>query len=156
MIGILIDACQRRVSTVEYTYRSIGQIIGIGTRPFALAGRLDTGDAVVVDDEGMLREFRAGFRLVGMREDDQPLAGNGLVFGRDNADDTDPPLITVERLTGLIEWVDEGEYRRWIADRWHTPATVVTRADGTSEVLATWGQIYRDAHPTHPDPRTMP
>ena len=73
----------------------------IGCRCFD-AVRLDDGDCIYVDDEGLLRSgIQPAF---GLSSYNAPLVGNALVIGSDYEGNSKPPKITLDKLTDMIEF----------------------------------------------------
>tara|TARA_R110000803_G_scaffold68080_4_gene129824 strand:- start:234 stop:605 length:372 start_codon:yes stop_codon:yes gene_type:complete len=64
--------------------------------------RLENGDCIFVDDEGMLREGVQPSFLLGGYE--QPLIGNGLVIGSSMDGSSQSPVISKKSLTGRIKF----------------------------------------------------
>jgi hypothetical protein len=79
-----IDATKRTISEVEVAH---GSAMLIDARKL-IGGYIDiahvwpSGDVLYVDDEGLLKSPTVGFRFA-LRLDDAPLAGNGIVVGRE-------------------------------------------------------------------------
>jgi hypothetical protein len=75
------------------------------------AVRLDYGDGIFVDDEGLISgnpDARGYFALAGYPN---PLCGRGVCIGSDAEGDSTSPRITLEALTALVLWVDPAEAR---------------------------------------------
>lgn len=113
MKAILIDAKARTVTEVEYSgnYLDIYTLLS-GDEPgkvdlFTVV-QLGDGDAVYVDDEGLLKPQEHFFRWKGF---DQPLAGNGLVLGTDEGGESTSPKIDFEAVKEAVTFhsaADEG------------------------------------------------
>jgi hypothetical protein len=79
-----IDATKRTISAVEVAH---GSAMLVDMRRL-IGGYIDIahvwpgGDVLYVDDEGLLKAPTVGFRFA-LRLDDQPLAGSGVVVGRE-------------------------------------------------------------------------
>lgn len=104
MKAYLIDPFARSVTETEYNgdYQTIAP--AIGARLFTVAEFNDAGDAVFVDDEGLLAGPTAFFLIDGYPE---PLAGKGLVLGLDaDTGDSTAPSESLEQLTARVKWVD--------------------------------------------------
>lgn len=86
--AILIDAVNKTVSEVYTTeYTDIYKHLDNDNSPFTVACTLPNGDAVFVDDEGLLKsDLDAGFVL---EPYNRPLIGNGLIMGCDEEGETD-------------------------------------------------------------------
>ena len=85
MKALLIDVAARAVREVTWEKISdlhdlIGGYLTIGWQWH------ETGDVLFVDDEGLLRPQAHFFRFA-LRTDGQPLAGNGVIVGRELHDD---------------------------------------------------------------------
>ena len=136
MKGYLVDSGARIIRPVDYDYRgskSISRIIGASLICTAWRWH-ETGDALFVDEEGMLSPCENFFRVTS-RPDGQPLAGNGLLCGRDDIDTTFPPSMTIEELRREVEWLGRSDFEAWAKGR--GPDVSVTTEEGT-EVLETW------------------
>ena len=87
--AIKIDAYERTVTEVQISeedYKEIPRAIGCDL--FCVGTYLPNGDALMVDDEGWLREEATkGFSLRGFGEG--IFAGNGLIVGSDDEGGTD-------------------------------------------------------------------
>lgn len=111
-----IDAARRTIEAIEVAHgsgmladarRLIGGYIDI-------AHVWPSGDVLYVDDEGLLKSPTVGFRFA-LRLDDQPLAGNGIIVGREieggaaahhpGGYTTADPRITREQLVPLVTFV---------------------------------------------------
>lgn len=114
--ALFIDATARTISVVEIAH---GSAILVDLRKLLggyIAGAFHwpDGETLYVDDEGLLKPPTVGFRFA-LRADDQPLAGNGVVVGREiegEAARLHPggytsldPRITVEELRRFVHFV---------------------------------------------------
>jgi hypothetical protein len=149
MKAIFIDAERREIREVEYSptgsgdeHPSVNHYVGGWIEA---AWRWDNGDVLFVDEEGLLKAtmhfFLCKFRT------DQPMAGNGLLVGREVEDEdvqggyyTTPPTMTVERLRDQIIWMSRDDFDRWGLAHADEPAATITTVRGT-EVLNTYGQL---------------
>ena len=98
MRAYLIDPEQRSISEVSYNgdFRKITEMLGEGVSAFDCARFNDEGDAVFVDDEGLLKEPEWLFRITGYPS---PLAGRGLVLGCDmSTGESTAPSVDMEWL----------------------------------------------------------
>lgn len=104
MRSILIDPFNKTVTEVEYSgnYQQIYDLIDCDTYDCARINR--HGDAIFVDDEGLMRETPQAFFL---HEDyPQPLAGKGLVLGCRMSDgETIEPTTTADEVRAKVQWV---------------------------------------------------
>jgi hypothetical protein len=114
--ALFIDAHTRTISEIEIPH---GQA-ALAVFRDVLGGYIDlafgwpNGDALYVDDEGLLKPWRCGF-VFALRVDRQPLAGNGIVVGREIEGEearehpggytTEAPRITVEELRRLVRFL---------------------------------------------------
>jgi hypothetical protein len=105
--GILIDpfTCTIQERTVTTDYRDIYK--QIDARCFDIA-RLDHGDAIYVDDEGMFADNQA-FWTIGQIT----LAGKGFVLGSDDEGESVDCKITVEELSKLVIFRPHAEIKDW-------------------------------------------
>ena len=110
-----------------------------------IATAFPNGDTLYVDDEGLLKDGQSFFRVAGM---DQPIAGTGVLTGREDDDgedgtDTADVRTTVEELAALVSWLDPEDFAAWLADNRSRPAVTVTFFDSGDEpittVVSTWG-----------------
>lgn len=93
MRAILIDPFTRDITEVEYT-GDIGCIYEhIQANCFDAARFDNKGDAVYVDDEGLLKEPTHFFQIAGYP---QPLAGRGLVLGVDREGESVSPTVSLD------------------------------------------------------------
>jgi len=104
MQAILIDPWTQTISTVERTqdYKSVYPLIShehhvVST--FDLC-RLDDGDAIYVDDEGLNVDPHPPMFIIG----EARLAGKGLVCGSDSQGNCTEPKITIDELKKLVGW----------------------------------------------------
>lgn len=154
MKALFIDAEKREIREVEYSTRgtasgapTVGNYVGGWIEP---AYRWPSGDVLYVDEEGLLKPtmhfFFCPFRP------DQPMAGNGLVVGREVEDDdvpggyyTEDPAVTLDWLKRHIVWMSRDDFDRWaIAHAGEAASTITTIHDGvpTTETLFTYGQLH--------------
>lgn len=154
MKALFINAVKREIREVEYSPTgslggdpSVGDYIGGWIEA---AYRWDNDDTLYVDEEGLLKPtmhfFLCRFRL------DQPMAGNGVLVGKEIEDDdvpggyyTLPPTMTIEALQRQIIWMSRDDFDKWAINHYDTPAATVTTygKDGPiTEVLNTYGQLH--------------
>ena len=104
MKSILIDPFTRTISEVEYSgnYQQIYDLIDCECYDCARINK--HGDAIFVDDEGLISEKEQKFFL---HEDyPQPLAGKGLVLGcRASDGETIAPTTTIGEVASKVKWV---------------------------------------------------
>lgn len=99
--GLLINPENKTITPVVLTddYRDIYGLID--ARTFDVV-RLDDGDGIYLDDEGLLKDEPGPF--FGLKGYGQPIAGKGLVLGSDDEGETQNVKITLEALTELVTW----------------------------------------------------
>lgn len=106
MKAFLIDPFERTITEVEYNgdYKHIYALIGCETFETIQIG--DDGDAIYVDEEGLLGDLskQAFFGVPSLYS--QALAGKGLVLGSDALGGDTAPKITLEALKQLIQLPD--------------------------------------------------
>jgi hypothetical protein len=122
MKAILIDSTAQGFRVVEYNGNDdLRQLVG-GWIELAYQWP-ETEDVLYVDEEGLLKEQRHFFRI-DVRADPQPLAGKGVIVGRelyerDEATGEDKylgtadPAITVEELTTHVRFLSREQFEAW-------------------------------------------
>jgi hypothetical protein len=114
--AILIDPFACTVTEVEHdagNYREIYRLIShpahhVDLFTTACTHLLPPGDAVFVDDEGLLKGATAHFTFGG-----EPLAGKGLILGSDSMGETAAPRITLEQAKAMVEFpIGNNLYKR--------------------------------------------
>ena len=115
MRAYLIDPEHKSVSEVDYNgdYRNIYEHIKADC--FDAAGFNNKGDAVFVDDEGLLHDPEFFFRIEG---NPNPLAGRGLVLGTDAEGESISPTVTLDWLRsnvsfGQVVTIDDKNFLLW-------------------------------------------
>lgn len=100
MNAYLIDPFARTVTAVEHNgdYQEIYKFIGASTFDIA---RLNDGDGIFVDDDGLSKHDQAFFLHKGYG---QPLAGKALVLGCDDEGDSVSPRCTLEDLRQQVQF----------------------------------------------------
>lgn len=117
MNAYLIDPFARTITQVEYSgdYKQIYDLIDADCYDCARINR--EGDAIFVDDEGLIREKAQSFFL---HEDyPNPLAGKGLVLGCDAQGESVAPHTTLEELKSKITFgvpIPFGNEVVWLSD----------------------------------------
>ena len=152
---LLIDAAARTVTeaVVTDTYPAIKSHIGGW---ICVAGSLESGDTVFVDDEGLMKPYEHFFKIPANA---QPLAGNGVVTGPDGYDDKGEEItldvtMTPEQMTAQITWLTRDEFVAWAKQRGNEAAISVTTIKGgvaTTEVLATYDDMVAMGEPSSPE-----
>lgn len=137
MTAYVIDAVTRTISKLEYaqytelwTHLPGGPCIGMV---------YPSGDVIYVDEVALLRPATVAFRIKS-REDGQPMMSNGVVTGRDDANTTLSPAMTIPELWQEIEWLDTADALDWFRAKGTTPA-VVTEFSGVKVMHATWADL---------------
>jgi hypothetical protein len=146
---IIINPAARSIT--EGTYTGPDDLRAILGGWFATAYVWESGDALYVDDEGLMKPNEHFFRI-SLRGDDQPLAGVGVIVGAEKPDRsgyiTLPPTITVEALEAAVSWMSRASVEAWGQANASRPAMTFTTfgADGSEEkvVLTTYGQLIGD------------
>lgn len=103
MRSILIDPFTRTVSEVEYSgkYEQIYELVDCDTYDCVRINKY--GDAIFVDDEGLIKEKEQKFFL---HEDyPNPLAGKGLILGCDKEGESVEPHTTIGEVAAKVQWV---------------------------------------------------
>lgn len=123
MRAYLIDPWTRTISGVDHTgdYREIYKFLD-GRKTLGKAWphdvdnfdivRLDRGDGIYVDGEGLLKDGPAATFKVGEWE----LVGRGLVLGCDDEGNSTKPLLPLHHLRGMVEWGRTGTRGRDATD----------------------------------------
>lgn len=110
MRAYLIDAIARSIKPVEYG-GNIDEIYALtGCDTFDAARFNDKGDAVFIDDEGLLKQPHNFFMIEGYS---QPLAGNGLVLGCDEDGESIEPSVNLEWLAANVRFMSLPQVREW-------------------------------------------
>lgn len=102
MNAYLIDPFARTITTVEYSgdYKQIYDLIGADCFDLARINR--EGDAIFVDDEGLIRDTEQAFFL--HADYPNPLAGKGLVLGSDSEGESVAPHTTLDELKQKVSF----------------------------------------------------
>lgn len=154
MKAILIDSEKRELREVEYDH---GSKPGAVTLQMLIGGYIESawswenGDVLWVDEEGLFKPQSHFFRFT-PRGDGQPLAGNGVLIGREEEDDspdgyhTEPPTITIEELRPLVQFLTREQAEAWAKGNASEPAVTVyfPGEDGTTEatVIERYGHLF--------------
>lgn len=103
MKAYLIDPFQMSISEVDYSgdYKHIYQLIDCDC--FDVVTINEEGDGIFVDDEGLINGKSQAF--FACYPYPNPLAGKGLVLGRDHEGESVSPKMTIEDLRDRILWV---------------------------------------------------
>ena len=102
MNAYLIDPFAKTVTEVEYggNYQEIYQLIDCDT--FDVVRINNKGDAIFVDDEGLINGKPQAFFMY--QDYPQPITGKGLVLGSDTEGETTAPRISFDELCDKIWW----------------------------------------------------
>lgn len=147
--GYLINAETRTVTPLDYNPDVMRKWLPNG---IDIAWSFDNGDVIYVDGEGLLHPFDCAFRIKD-RPDGQPLAGHGIVTGRDDASVIDgkfievtlPPEFTAEQIAERIEWLTAEQARDWFRGvRNQTSLTISNLTTGEVLHRETWGDMHPD------------
>jgi hypothetical protein len=112
--ALFIDVQERTIERVGIRHGSaaVGDLRDLIGGYIEGAYHWPNGDVLFVDEEGLLKPWRGGF-LFALRADEQPLAGNGVVVGREiegrgyvGGYTTLAPTITVAELRRLVLFLD--------------------------------------------------
>lgn len=110
MRGILINPWTREVTEVEVAedyrdiYRHLSNPLGAKVDCFCIGMNWPNGDVLYVDDEGL---FKSGNRVFDIgRIDEQPLSGNGLILGSDNAGNSVSAKSLLTEIQTEVKWPD--------------------------------------------------
>jgi hypothetical protein len=126
MKAYLINPFEKSITEVEHNgdYKQIYTFIDCDTFDVV---RMDDGDGIYVDDEGLLKSGQQFFALPSLRPD-AAFAGKGLVLGCDDQGDSTSPKITLDELAKLVQFPTLGDIL-WTCSRTphetrhHAPAT---------------------------------
>jgi hypothetical protein len=106
--GILIDPFACTVTEVEHDASSINGIYRLLSHPsmpvstFTIV-QLDDGDAIFVDDEGLLKTCDRFFVWAGYH---QPIAGKGLILGSNRRGDSVSCEISVDDARAMVMFAE--------------------------------------------------
>lgn len=101
MNAYLIDPVARTITAVDYTGKYTNIYDHIEADCFDLVRINCEGDAIFVDDEGLLKDDQSFFMYEGYPS---PLAGRGLVLGSDEEGESVSPKITLEELKANVSF----------------------------------------------------
>jgi hypothetical protein len=102
-VALLIDPLNRTIS--ETTYIGLEGLQTLVGGSIEAAYQWPNRDVLYVDEEGLFKDAQMFF-AISVRPD-QPLAGNGVLVGRevDDLGNTAPPQMTIERLSSLVRFL---------------------------------------------------
>ena len=146
--AIIIDSAKREVREADIDTHKVGQIINGWIE---CAAAFPNGDMLFVDEEGLLKPNEHFFRFA-PRNDGLPLAGNGVIIGREIATKdswyNEEPKCTVEQVKEWVTFLDKSQAQAWGKANASEPAVSVTAVmpDGSVEhsVLQRYGELFRD------------
>lgn len=99
MKGIKIDAGKQKLKEIDIEgTKDIPRILGCDR--FAYGVRLDNGDSIFVDDEGLLKDPKIFFKT----PDTDWLAGNGVLIGETENGELGRAKTTLEEAKIMIEF----------------------------------------------------
>ena len=107
--AILIDPFACTVTEIEHDasdYKNVYPLLSHETMPvrmFQIVRIGDDGDAIFVDEEGLLKPCDRWFILRGFS---QPLAGKGVVLGSDDEGETTSAKTSLITVRGLIRFAE--------------------------------------------------
>lgn len=159
MKAIFIDAAKREICEVDYVHlKEDGKSLHDWLNGYIeSAWTWRNGDVLWVDGDGYSKPQRHFFRL-SLRADGQPLAGSGILTGREIEDDskhgyhTEPPIITIAEITPLITWMTRSDVDQWGMAKGGEAAITLTTLDhgkASREILQSWGQLIGNMPPTN-------
>lgn len=98
-----IDSTKQTVTAVEY--HGLDDLRRLVGGYIEAACVWPNGDVIYVDEDGLRKGYPTGFAIP--QRPDQPLAGNGVMVGREIGDtcNTRPPTMTLEKLTAIVQFV---------------------------------------------------
>jgi hypothetical protein len=148
MKALLIDSAARQIRDVEYNnladmHHLIGGYIEV-------AYSWPNGDVLFVDEEGLFKPQTNFFRIAA--RGDTPLAGNGLLVGREVDDDsprgyhTEPPTMTAQALADIVEFRSRDQVDAWAKANASDAASFITTVGNDGKVVTTVtghiGELY--------------
>lgn len=113
---IVIDATKREVRLVEFSNQS-EELRALVGGWIEAAHSWDNEDVLYVDEEGMFKAQGGFFRIAD--RSDQPLAGNGVIVGREmydgegEYDGTASPRHTVEEIAAKVIFLTREQFDSW-------------------------------------------
>jgi hypothetical protein len=148
MKALLIDSAARDIREVEYAgLADLQKFVG-GYIEIAFSWRTD--DVLFVDEEGLFKPQRHFFRIAG--RGDQPLAGNGVVVGKERYDgegnylSTNDPRITVDELREQVTFRSRDQVDAWAKANASEPSASITTFDKDGEpvtrVIGHYGELF--------------
>jgi hypothetical protein len=143
-----INATEQTITAVDYAaVTDIQRMVG---GYIEAPKRWPTGDVLFVDEAGMLKANPPGwFMIEGIS---QPIAGNGVVVGREIGDTsrTRDPKLTLEQLRAEVRFFTAQQVQAWARANSSEPAVSITDLNtGHTEVLLRTGRLFGE-HPEKP------
>jgi len=146
--AILIDVAARTITEVECDTLHDGAQKAIGGY-IETAHMWPNGDVLFVDEDGLSKPQRHFFRFA-LRRNPQPLAGNGIIIGREIEDDegnwlgNQDPHITPDDVAKLVQWLDRAQVDAWAKGNASEPAVtfITIGPGGEATVLARTGSVF--------------
>jgi hypothetical protein len=158
--AFLIDTANREVREAEYQTnvacsdpKSLQTLIG---GYIETAWSNEQGDNLFVDEEGLFKP-QQHFFVWALRRDGVPLAGNGVIVGREVEHDcdyhTEPPSLDIETVRACVRFFDRSQVDAWAKANASEPASTITfmGQDGRphTEVTDRVGTLYGDMPRPH-------
>jgi len=111
MKAYLIDTPNRSITEVEYSgdYKHIYELIECSTFDCV---RFDKGDAVFVDDNGLING--PVYNFFGFKGYPNPLAGKGLILGSDEEGETTAPSYPMSWYGDRLVWCELCFRNTWV------------------------------------------
>jgi hypothetical protein len=150
MKAYLIDVAERDVRAVEYEMDGATTLQTLIGGYIEIACSWENGDVLFVDEEGLFKPQRHFFRIDA--RPDQPMAGNGVLVGREITDDqgeyvrTEPPTMSIEELRAKVQFIGRSQADAWAKGNASEPASTISfiGEDGTieTEVIGRMGALF--------------
>jgi hypothetical protein len=145
---IHINAAEKSITMVDYAgLADMQKLVGgyIGTAPVTLS----PGDVLFVDDDGLMKPQEHFFYFPSY---DQPLAGNGIIVGREYEDgspagySTHDPKTPIDWLRKNVRWINRCQVDSWAKANASDAAVTITSFDPSgkvhTEVVARTGAVF--------------
>jgi hypothetical protein len=138
-----INSETKQITEVEiHTHQDMNKYVG-GWLECAV--RLPHGNVCYVDEEGMLKKQDHFFMIMG---NSQPLAGNGLVVGREvETDDsyyTEDVSVPYDIMLKLVTFLDKEYVRSWGKANASEPSMIITGVDSSGKITRNVINRYGD------------
>jgi hypothetical protein len=139
---ILIDSVKRELREIEWDIKGQGLRPLIGDYAETAWHWRATGDVLFVDEQGLLKASQHFF-ILALRMDNWPLAGIGVVCGRELINDEGDwlgnadPVITIDQLKPLVTFVSRAEVDAWAQSNKGVPSASITSVNKEGKVTVT-------------------